>query len=191
MTCGMKARVETQELNRRFLDSREPVELDRVNRFPAALPEGPHPIPSRTRKLSPPGPMVLHGRPCGRVGRCRSLLGPPVFIDWGPFSFPELGVGLLLRGGDNAVRAEAVAAEQRLGGGAVEGSGADQVASALVGGQGAAGPRREAAAGGAGEVAAVDERGLELLGQRRRQDELVVLGGERRRGRDLGAAVSL
>src|SRR6266536_2047386 len=162
MTCGMKARVETQELNRRFLDSREPVELDRVNRFPAALPEGPHPIPSRTRKLSPPGPMVLHGRPCGRVGRCRSLLGPPVFIDWGPFSFPELGVGLLL------------------GGGAVEGSGADQVASALVGGQGAAGPRREAAAGGAGEVAAVDERGLELLGQRRRRSEERRVGKEGR-----------
>ena len=27
-----------------------------------------HPFPSRTRKLSLAGPMVLHGRPCGRLG---------------------------------------------------------------------------------------------------------------------------
>src|SRR5512147_2280044 len=42
-----------------------------TKRFPAAIPEGPHPIPSRTRKLSPPGPMVLQGKLCGRVGRRR------------------------------------------------------------------------------------------------------------------------
>ena len=34
-----------------------------------AIAEGPHPIPSRTRSLSLPAPMVLQGRPCGRVGR--------------------------------------------------------------------------------------------------------------------------
>jgi hypothetical protein len=28
-----------------------------------------HPFPFRTRKLSLPGPMVLHLRGCGRVGR--------------------------------------------------------------------------------------------------------------------------
>src|SRR5580692_8273241 len=31
---------------------------------------GSHPFPSRTRKLSPSAPMVLHARVCGRVGRC-------------------------------------------------------------------------------------------------------------------------
>ena len=41
-----------------------------------AIAEGPHPFPFRTRSLSPPAPMVLHGRLCGRVGRCRiSLFG--------------------------------------------------------------------------------------------------------------------
>ena len=35
------------------------------------LPRGIHPFPSRTRKLSPAGPIVLHAKVCGRVGRCR------------------------------------------------------------------------------------------------------------------------
>ena len=35
------------------------------------LPRGFHPFPSRTRKLSPAGPMVLHAKVCGRVGSCR------------------------------------------------------------------------------------------------------------------------
>ena len=39
--------------------------------FPVAISEGSHPFPSRTRKLSPPEPMVLRGKPRGRVGRCR------------------------------------------------------------------------------------------------------------------------
>jgi hypothetical protein len=43
--------------------------------FLAAMPEGSHPFPSRTRKLSPPGPMVLQGKLCGRVGRCQSFSG--------------------------------------------------------------------------------------------------------------------
>src|SRR5690348_10939269 len=33
--------------------------------------EGERPVPSRTRKLSPPAPMVLHPPGCGRVGRRR------------------------------------------------------------------------------------------------------------------------
>src|SRR3954463_551531 len=33
--------------------------------------EGKRPVPSRTRKLSPPAPMVLHSLGCGRVGRRR------------------------------------------------------------------------------------------------------------------------
>ena len=35
----------------------------------AALAAGAHPVPSRTRKLSPPAPRVLRGRPRGRPGR--------------------------------------------------------------------------------------------------------------------------
>ena len=37
------------------------------------LPRGFHPFPSRTRKLSPAGPIVLHAKVCGRVGRCRHI----------------------------------------------------------------------------------------------------------------------
>jgi hypothetical protein len=33
------------------------------------LAKGSHPFPSRTRKLSPSAPMVLHAQVCGRVGR--------------------------------------------------------------------------------------------------------------------------
>jgi hypothetical protein len=43
--------------------------------FLATMAEGSHPIPSRTRKLSPPAPMVLQGSLCGRVGRCQ-IYGP-------------------------------------------------------------------------------------------------------------------
>jgi hypothetical protein len=39
------------------------------NGFLVVMPEGLHPIPSRTRSLRPPGPMVLQGILCGRVGR--------------------------------------------------------------------------------------------------------------------------
>ena len=35
---------------------------------------GTHPVPSRTRSLSPPAPMVLQGKPCGRVGHCHRSL---------------------------------------------------------------------------------------------------------------------
>src|SRR5262249_30539845 len=44
---------------------------DTLNTFPVAMSVGSHPFPSRTRKLSPPEPMVLRGKPRGRVGRCR------------------------------------------------------------------------------------------------------------------------
>ena len=56
--------------------------------FPVAMSEGSHPFPSRTRKLSPPEPMVLRGKPRGRVGRCRIFFeGPesaPRGVDSGP-----------------------------------------------------------------------------------------------------------
>lgn len=59
--------------------------------FPVAMSEGPHPIPSRTRKLSPPEPMVLHAKVCGRVGRCRVNSRTPhlVFFEVGRFLFPS------------------------------------------------------------------------------------------------------
>ena len=45
-----------------------------IQKFPVAISRRPHPIPSRTRKLSSSEPMVLHGKPCGRVGRRRDYL---------------------------------------------------------------------------------------------------------------------
>jgi hypothetical protein len=54
--------------------------------FPATIARGIHPTPFRTRKLSPSALMVLHGRLCGRVGRCRNLFErPEQFILFGPF----------------------------------------------------------------------------------------------------------
>src|SRR5438034_7689888 len=53
-----------------------------------AIAEGEHPVPSRTRKLSPPAPMVLPWQRGGRVGRRRditSIEGPP---RGGPSSCP-------------------------------------------------------------------------------------------------------
>src|SRR5437762_4573404 len=38
-----------------------------------AIAEGRHPVPFRTRKLSPPAPMVLPWRRGGRVGRRRDI----------------------------------------------------------------------------------------------------------------------
>src|SRR5256885_2815487 len=43
------------------------------HRFPVAIAAESHPFPFRTRKLSPPAPMVLGGRPPGRVGRRRII----------------------------------------------------------------------------------------------------------------------
>src|SRR5687768_4916317 len=42
-----------------------------AQKFPVPISKRPYPIPSRTRKSSSSEPMVLHGGPCGRVGRCR------------------------------------------------------------------------------------------------------------------------
>ena len=39
------------------------------NEFWVIVARGIHPFPSRTRKLSPSAPMVLHAQVCGRVGR--------------------------------------------------------------------------------------------------------------------------
>src|SRR5829696_6231613 len=37
------------------------------------MAKGKHPAPFRTRKLSLSAPMVLHGGPCGRLGRRRTF----------------------------------------------------------------------------------------------------------------------
>src|SRR5215208_7228562 len=43
-----------------------------VDKVTAATAEGKRPATFRTRKLSPPAPMVLHPGGCGRVGRRRT-----------------------------------------------------------------------------------------------------------------------
>ena len=55
--------------------------------MPVVIGSGSHPFPFRTRKLSLIPPMVLHGKLCGRVGRCRhySTTRPDVSNHAGPF----------------------------------------------------------------------------------------------------------
>ena len=62
-------------------------------KFPVAISTRPHPIPSRTRKLSLSEPMVLHGKPCGRVGRRRDYFPtePPMRNHWGLSCFCGFG----------------------------------------------------------------------------------------------------
>jgi hypothetical protein len=56
----------------RFMaNDKRPQTNDRCYDLSVILPRGLHPFPSRTRKLSPAGPIVLHAKVCGRVGRCR------------------------------------------------------------------------------------------------------------------------
>src|SRR3954454_22672317 len=50
-----------------------------LGKISVAIAVGPHPFPFRTRKLSPPAPMVLGGRPPGRVGRRRISQKPARF----------------------------------------------------------------------------------------------------------------
>ena len=56
------------------------------------LAVGSRPVPFRTRKLSPPAPMVLHSGGCGRVGRRRhkSLL----LCVWGVVAYLLVVVGV-------------------------------------------------------------------------------------------------
>jgi hypothetical protein len=59
-------------LQRAYLANDErPKDERRCYKLSVILPRGFHPFPSRTRKLSPAGPMVLHAKVCGSVGRCR------------------------------------------------------------------------------------------------------------------------
>ena len=61
--------------------------------FLVATPERSHPFPSRTRKLSSPGPMVLQAQACGRVGRCRGFEGPLDSSGLSSFSVVVFGGG--------------------------------------------------------------------------------------------------
>ena len=49
----------------------DPKVRDKRISLPVILPRGKYPFPSRTRKSSPAGPIVLHAKVCGRVGRRR------------------------------------------------------------------------------------------------------------------------
>src|SRR5690348_5817909 len=48
--------------------------MTHLHRVSAVIAKGKHPVPFRTRKLSPSAPMVLRGGPRGRVGRRRTCL---------------------------------------------------------------------------------------------------------------------
>ena len=61
--------------------------------FPVAIAEGPHPIPSRTRKLSPLAPMVLHIF----VWESRSL--PEPYMSGRLIAGARLSLSSTLRGG--------------------------------------------------------------------------------------------
>ena len=62
----------------------------RQTSMPVVIGSGSHPFPFRTRKLSLIPPMVLHGKLCGRVGRCRqSTQEGPMRCRIGPFCLPD------------------------------------------------------------------------------------------------------
>jgi hypothetical protein len=65
---------------RLYADSLDLENCKRV--FPVILAKGPHPFPFRTRQLSPSAPMVLRGRPRGRVGRRRGINFEPRTSSW-------------------------------------------------------------------------------------------------------------
>src|SRR5256885_10068325 len=50
---------------------RRSAKAPRQQSLPVVIGSGSPPFPFRTRKLSLIPPMVLHGKLCGRVGRCR------------------------------------------------------------------------------------------------------------------------
>ena len=62
-----------------------------LHRVTAAIAKGKRPVPSRTRKLSPSAPMVLHRPRCGRVGHRRTP-----FPERGPR--PEVPFSVLCQG---------------------------------------------------------------------------------------------
>ena len=63
--------------------------------LPVTIPRGSHPFPSRTRKLSLAGPMVLHAKVCGRLGDRRHIHAKS----------PLFGAGFFVLGGSPAASA--------------------------------------------------------------------------------------
>src|SRR5204863_9589305 len=64
--------------------------------LPVVIGSGFHPFPFRTRKLSLIPPMVLHGKLCGRVGRCRqsyTTAEGPMRKRVGPFACTPTNAG--------------------------------------------------------------------------------------------------
>ena len=61
--------------------------------WPVTIARGPYPFPSRTRSSSLCARMVLHGRLCGRVRRCRPILSKA------PDAFWRRGLSCILLGG--------------------------------------------------------------------------------------------
>src|SRR4029434_8657441 len=57
-----RRRTKTSTLKRGDQAQRSRWPFSTAERFPVAIAEVSHPIPSRTRPLSPPAPMVLYGR---------------------------------------------------------------------------------------------------------------------------------
>src|SRR5687768_463412 len=78
----------------------------RMNDFPVAIARGSHPIPSRTRKLSPSAPMVLRGKLRGRVGRRRSQFSKRPVHPWWSGRSRLWGVRRASRSGGPAARDE-------------------------------------------------------------------------------------
>ena len=64
-----------------------------LHRVSVIKASGKHPVPFRTRKLSLSAPMVLHGGPCGRLGRRRTTHTPqgrpPFVVDPEVFVRPD------------------------------------------------------------------------------------------------------
>ena len=80
--CGLAARVVSFIFNYKIC-------------IPVVIAEGPHPFPFRTRKLSPPAPMVLRGRPRGRVGRRRDFFMVFIGIDLAWSERNKSGIALI------------------------------------------------------------------------------------------------
>ena len=75
---AMSAEAALQSVENKSVDAQLALSI-RI--FSVTLAERSHPFPFRTRQLSSLAPMVLHGRLCGRVGRCRVILEAPGRLD--------------------------------------------------------------------------------------------------------------
>ena len=67
--CHVSFRGETARVYKEMAVGKLPPSAASV--LPVSIPRESHPFPSRTRKLSLVGPMVLHAKVCGRLGNRR------------------------------------------------------------------------------------------------------------------------